>query len=62
MILLNPSVNPCIFWKFNQEQSTYDAVDKDFAHVNIFFGQNHCMGEFETIKATEKNSPVQSNQ
>ena len=49
-----------IFRKSEQAKSTYDAVEKDAAHVNIFFGQNHCMGECKTIRAAKNTSSVQS--
>ena len=28
-----------------KENSEYDALEKDLSHVNIFFGNDHCMGE-----------------
>ena len=28
-----------------QDKTTYDTLEKDIAHVNIFFGQSHCMGK-----------------
>lgn len=34
------------------EKLTYDAVEKDVAHVNIFFGQNHCMEYERDLKRT----------
>ena len=29
----------------SQGKSEYDALEKDLSHVNIFFGNDHCMGE-----------------
>ena len=29
----------------SQGNSEYDALEKDLSHVNIFFGNDHCMGE-----------------
>ena len=57
---MTPGLNPLImymctqyvFWICEQEKSTYDAVKKDVAHVNIFFEENHCMGEL-AIRAAE---------
>ena len=36
-------------WYFAHEDSTYDALEKDIAHVNIFFGQSHCLGETKNV-------------
>ena len=36
-------------------------MEKDVAYVNIFFGQNHCMGELESMNATNQSIKHQTN-
>ena len=50
-----------LLWNSDQAKSNYDAVEKDIAHVNIFFEENHCMGELE-IRAAEYEYKLTINQ
>ena len=42
-----------------QDKTTYDALEKDIAHVNIFFGQSHCMGEMvdQSVSSHDWSTP-----